>query len=86
MWAPPSDVALSDLWTYLTKPDHFRRFPELNQATNLNKKRDASEKSTSKHSELRTAFYRHAEHFALGQDYVSNVVVKKFSTAQLISI
>jgi hypothetical protein len=87
MWAPPSDVALSDLWTYLKKPDHFKRFPEFNQAMNLNKKkRHAWEKSTSKHSELLTAFYREADHFGLGQGYVPDVVVEKFSTAQLISI
>jgi hypothetical protein len=38
MLVSPSDVAVSDLWTYLTKPDLFI-FPEFNQVTNLNKKK-----------------------------------------------
>ena len=44
MLVSPSDVAVSDLWTYLTKPDLFILFPEFNQVANLNKKKDTIER------------------------------------------
>ena len=87
MLVPLSYVALSDLWTYFTKPDRFRRFPELNQATNLNKKKDTLERkvhgSTQNFEHLAVKM---RDHFGLKQDCVPNVVVKNISTAQLICI